>query len=330
MLLCRCQSSKYHRLPIKQQCQVREGRPSMFPPSRGTLFLPESKVLVNALNSLGLYCSIKERGRGSSKRQWGIEMNESRRLYLNTYGAVDRLDHLIQNCRMGYRTWKYWHAGMLHAKAMAVVVAYDIYLECCDGLMRAGEWRTENPVSFYRFREKLSMQMLQYTPDHRKYPGDERFRTSTQQHKSRRAISWDVSSGTYVSESGFPVKKSDVLQAHGNRLCGDLTELLKHLKSVRTNPNRNSKVCVACGKDCYHCCFECVGPDGKKGVAMHVRPCSKKGKDGEIPCFYHYHDTNSFGLARNDWKRSEKRSAKKSGLSLLMPTVEPMQRRLRG
>ena len=93
--------------------------------------------------------------------------------------------------------------------------------------------------------------------------------------------------------------------------CGDLTELLKHLKSVRTNPNRNSKVCVACGKDCYHCCFECVGPDGKKGVAMHVRPCSKKGKDGEIPCFYHYHDTNSFGLARNDWKRSEKTKRKK-------------------
>ena len=58
---------------------------------------------VNAINSCGLYCTTKERGRGDAKRQWGIEMNESRRLYLNTYGAIDKLDHLIQNCNMSYR-----------------------------------------------------------------------------------------------------------------------------------------------------------------------------------------------------------------------------------
>ena len=81
-----------------------------------------------------------------------------------------------------FSSWKYWHAPMLHAKAMAVVVAYDIYKECCDGLMRAGEWKIEKPVSFHLFREKLAKQMLRYNPRDRKYVGDERFRTSTQQH----------------------------------------------------------------------------------------------------------------------------------------------------
>ena len=78
------------------------------------------------------------------------------------------------------RTWKYWHAPMIHAKALAVVVAYDIYLECCEGLLRAGEWQQTQPVDFYSFREKLAKQMLQYSPRERKYPGDEKFRVSTQ------------------------------------------------------------------------------------------------------------------------------------------------------
>jgi hypothetical protein len=58
---------------------------------------------VNALNELRLYVATKERGRGINKRRWGIEMNEARELYLNTYGVIDRLDHLIQNCSMSYR-----------------------------------------------------------------------------------------------------------------------------------------------------------------------------------------------------------------------------------
>jgi len=58
---------------------------------------------VNAVNSVGLYAQKKERGRALFKRQWAIEMNESRQLYLNTHGKVDRIDHMIKNCNMGYR-----------------------------------------------------------------------------------------------------------------------------------------------------------------------------------------------------------------------------------
>ncbi|MGL5935917.1 MAG: hypothetical protein ACRCZI_09885, partial [Cetobacterium sp.] len=58
---------------------------------------------VNALNELSLYVACKQRGRGINKRHWGIEMNESRQLYLHTYGIIDQIDHLIQNCFMSYR-----------------------------------------------------------------------------------------------------------------------------------------------------------------------------------------------------------------------------------
>lgn len=60
---------------------------------------------VNAYDSCNLYAVTKERGQRKSnhKRQWAIEMNEARHLYLKSYGIIDRLDHLIKNCHMHYR-----------------------------------------------------------------------------------------------------------------------------------------------------------------------------------------------------------------------------------
>jgi hypothetical protein len=146
---------------------------------------------VNAYNHCSLYAKTKERGRTSngSKRQWAIEMNNAQELYLRTYGityCIDLLDHLIKNCDMQYRSWKYWHSAMLRAKAMAVIVAYDMYLECCEGKLHS-LWKVEKPVSFYIFRQRLAIQMLTYSATNRKYPGDNNFRISTKQHKDRRA-----------------------------------------------------------------------------------------------------------------------------------------------
>jgi len=58
---------------------------------------------VNALNHCSLYAQQRERGRALFKRTWAIEMNESRQLYLSTYGKIDRIDHMIKNCNMYYR-----------------------------------------------------------------------------------------------------------------------------------------------------------------------------------------------------------------------------------
>ena len=59
-------------------------------------------------------------------------MNEVRQLYLGTYSRIDSIDHLIKNCRMKYRCWKYLHSPMIHAMYLAVVVAYDIYPDVVD------------------------------------------------------------------------------------------------------------------------------------------------------------------------------------------------------
>ena len=88
---------------------------------------------MNALNYCKLYVSKREMGVRENKRTWGIEMNLARDLYLGTYSRIDIIDHLINNCRLKYRSWKYWHSPMLHGMGLAIVTAYDMYLECAEG-----------------------------------------------------------------------------------------------------------------------------------------------------------------------------------------------------
>ena len=94
---------------------------------------------VNALNECNLFYEIRERGKGKYKRHWVIEMNDGRRLYLSTYFKIDLIDHLIKNAAIYYRTWKYWHSPKNTATALAVCIAYDMYLECAEGGLN-GEW----------------------------------------------------------------------------------------------------------------------------------------------------------------------------------------------
>ena len=84
---------------------------------------------MNALPGCKVDVAKRERGVRWNKRTWGIEMNAGRVLYLGTYSRIDSIDHLIKNCRLKYRIWKYWHSPMLHAMGLAIVIAYDMYLE---------------------------------------------------------------------------------------------------------------------------------------------------------------------------------------------------------
>ena len=134
---------------------------------------------VNALNSSQLYAVVKQRGIGDEKRQWGIEMNEARLLYLKTYGRIDTIDSLINHSHMNYRSQKYWHSAMIEALALAVVTAYDMYLEAASGSL-CPEWKLEEPMSFHTFRDRLSSQALQYKARNKHYPGDEKTRAFSQ------------------------------------------------------------------------------------------------------------------------------------------------------
>jgi hypothetical protein len=260
---------------------------------------------VNAYNSCSRYVRQKERGNHikGTKRVWCIEMNDARDLYLHTYNAIDRLDHYITNCRMSYRTWKYWHAPMIHAKAMAIVIAYDMYLECCEGNLDP-TWKVDKPVDFFTFRERLALQMLHYNPSQQKLPGDEKFRLNTSKPKAQRTPKEATTPGGPLffarcrkrktrddSPISSMIRPDHMIHAR-DRLCGDLTHLNLHINAKGTYPQTNTKVCAVCKKLAHEYCMKC-------NVALHYTN-TQEGLDA--PCFFLYHDTCYFGLAEVDRK----------------------------
>ena len=255
---------------------------------------------VNSINECSVNVEQRERGQGPNKRLWGIEMNSARKLYLGTYSRIDSIDHLIKNCRMKYRTWKYWHSPMIHAQALAIVTAYDIYCEVVDGDLD-GEWRLDGPVDFWSFRDRLSIQMLEYSPLKRKYPGDSAMRSSTQQRKKdrvgdqivgpRRGRPKRASHETREADAFVKAFKT-CKRARGNnsRLCGDLSMLQHHMNSLETG-RKHPKKCVVCGEDSHSFCGIC-------GKALHMLPT--RGPNVNKTCFIHYHSDSFFGLAKED------------------------------
>ena len=103
---------------------------------------------------------------------WGIEQNEGWETYLSQYWAVDNVDHMISIASVQYICWKQY----LHTLAIAVVAAYDMYLEYCEGGLDL-EWHiaAKNRMSFRGFRLLLSEQMLRYSLINVRFPGNKCF-----------------------------------------------------------------------------------------------------------------------------------------------------------
>ena len=74
---------------------------------------------------------------------------------------------------------------MLHTISLAIVIAYDMYLEVTEGKLDK-DWKIVYPVDFWTFRDVLSIQMLEYDPKNRRYPGDDSMRVCTKQNKNKR------------------------------------------------------------------------------------------------------------------------------------------------
>ena len=249
---------------------------------------------VNNLPSVTNYISKKARGRGKTKRVWGIEQNEARETYLRHYYGIDNLDHMIKNTNNRYITWKYWHAPYLHAKSMGIIAAYDMYNECCDGLLDAS-WAIpkKRRMGFTEFRIKLSEQMLKYDPRDNRYAGDHKFRRFTQHHKLRRGIGSANSMGTnddeVFSNDGltFEVfKKARELP----RFCTTLEQLNNHFRNVvKLN---NAAKCEVCGEKTIWRCDICL---------KHLCTLNKRTWNG-AKCLMTYHNENFYGLARSDYR----------------------------
>ena len=136
---------------------------------------------------------------------------------------------------------------MNHGKKLATVVAYDIYLECCQGGVTL-DWKVDKPVSFHRFREKLAIQQLQYSPANLAYPGDQRSRAATQLPLKRRRNTAGTPRSPRASSGSSAA--SSILENETKRLCGDLGQLHEHIASVEKLP-KSGRVCAFCGDKCY-------------------------------------------------------------------------------
>jgi hypothetical protein len=76
-----------------------------------------------------------------------------------------------------------WHAPTKHAKAIAMSMAYSLYLQCSKGTVDP-EWKV-TPVSGPRFWQRMSLQMVQYKSSNLQYPEDKKMRKYTQMNKKK-------------------------------------------------------------------------------------------------------------------------------------------------
>jgi hypothetical protein len=70
---------------------------------------------------------------------------------------------------------------MRHDKAIAMSMAYNLYLQCSEGGVDPN-WEVRQ-VSSTQFKQKNSLQMVQYKTWNKNYQADEKMRGATQQHK---------------------------------------------------------------------------------------------------------------------------------------------------
>ena len=213
---------------------------------------------VNNLSSLTLYVQPKYRLSKKNKFAWATEQNEARAIYLNHNHSVDNMDHMIKTTGNNFISWKYWHAPYLHhAMTMGVIAAYDdMYLECSDGLLDA-EWKVakKDIMSFSKFQMKLSEQMLTYDPRKNLYPGDDKFRRSTQAHKERRKSSKDFSAEEVLfPETGVTMKNLRAARER-ERICTTMEKTMKHFEAIRKTTNAGA--CEVCGSQSYWKCGVC-------------------------------------------------------------------------
>ncbi|CAJ1934504.1 unnamed protein product [Cylindrotheca closterium] len=257
---------------------------------------PTNISTVNALNTNQLLIHVKEeRGVGKKKRKRGVEMNNGRLQYLSHCRGVHNIDRMISDCCLQYRSRKYWHSPMLQALALAIVTAYDLYLESASGSLDP-VWQLQKPMSFHQFRDRLSSQMLSYKPKYNRYPGDEAFgshsppiqkvRTKTDAEPSKRSRKIEAA----ANGCGKRCIMIDGLEATKKtkrpRVVYHHADLSKHLKSFlekKATISSGAK-CVWCNEKAYTRCTIC-------GVPLHNFPA--KGVHKGKSCSVDWHNANA-------------------------------------
>ena len=261
---------------------------------------PTNITSVEALNENYYFICKKQRGIGKNERQWGIEMNGARQLYLATYGRIDQLDLMVRKCNIGYVSWKYWHAAKNHALGIGLVTAYDMYCEVmkealqCFTITKAEANKAF--LDFHCFRARLANQGLNYDPRNLLYPGDSAMRTATQVHKKRRQTPMTKKQAKQLKPGTAlvtPVMLKEASATRLSRLCGDLSKISHHLANIVGTKEgyKHGGECGFCGEKAWTKCSVC-------NVPLHHRPSRGPCKDKD--CFMDYHNTCFYGMAFAD------------------------------
>ena len=281
---------------------------------------------VNSLSEVMLYVRERQKGRGDTKRIWGIEMNEGRETYLKNYSAVDKLDQMLKEWLINYITWRWWHAPMRHGKAIAMCMAYQMYEQCAEGGVDP-DWKLEKPMSAIAFRKRPTQQMCDYRPQHMQYPGDKSMRSTTQLRKKLRGQRKKDREALDIGDDGrFRVSYEQYLDAkcprgRVSRLCSDNLVLLKeHLNSCE---RCSEGTCDVCGRKCYNRCGICM---------KHC--CFKSGtSQTSLLCSIDLHNDDYFGLTLHDrttlFGESKKSFKKPTAIELKKNTAYVKQLRTR-
>lgn len=289
---------------------------------------PTNISTVNALNSNSLFVVKKERGRGSEKRKWAVEMNDARLIYLSNYGMIDTIDSRMASQSITYRSWKYWHSPALHALTLAIATAYDMYLECAEGNLDAS-WKMSAPdhptMTFHQFQDRLSEQMLRYKPSQNQYSGDSAFRSSSSLHKTARIKTQSLArkrksnKGNTRASVGiggdFCIGQDDFNAAkRRKRIELDPTELAQHFRSFLDSDAqiKSGAKCAWCSLKTYTRCTICKVP-------LHNFPA--RGVFRGASCSLDWHNSGLFGLGYLD----SISIPSKAGVNWSMPSREAMK-----
>ena len=157
-------------------------------------------------------------------------------------------------------------------------------------------------MEFHEFRERLSLQGLNYNPLHKMYPGDKLMRVNTSKPKNVNGDGAAKKSNnrpkkTTKSKEITADQLNDNKRGNKSRFCGNLTKYSLHLKSEQRVSNM---VCVFCDEMSYTKCGIC-------DAALHNNPSTGKCKGRN--CYLDYHSDVCFGLAKNDSHMIRKRKS---------------------
>lgn len=128
---------------------------------------PTDLSCVNSDNANQHISSAKSCGGEINKREWVVEMNDPKQLYLVSNGRTYTIDQQIESCKIFYKTYKYWLVSKNRALSLACVVADEKYLECAtdpDAVKVFGSPEKFKPPIFRQFCNKLTVQGRNYEP----------------------------------------------------------------------------------------------------------------------------------------------------------------------